>query len=120
MYASMPQCEHIVLGGSQDIVYVRILSKLEAANILPGKVVLLQAAPPTFELNYFDSPLFPRIKLGDLFIEKKLEGGKKYAQVAADGILQVTRKPPSPPSASPVSPYKLAEPDLSMPHLYSN
>lgn len=120
MYANMPQCEHIILGGSQDIFYARILSKLDAANIAPGKVILLQAATSTFELSCFDSPLFPRIKLGDLFIEKKLESGKKYAQVAADGILQMTRKPPSPTRTSPVSPYKLAEPDLSMSHLYSN
>jgi hypothetical protein len=115
MYANMPQCEHIILGGSQDTVYDRILSKLEANNILPGKVVLMQPTPLALELNGFESPLFPRLKPGDLFIDKKLESGKKYAQVAADGILQMTRKPlPSPPRTSPVSPHKLTEPELSM------
>ena len=111
MYATMPQCQNIILGGSHDNGYVRILSNLESMNISPGKVILLQG--PTFapDLERFDSFLFPRIKFKDLFMERKLDAGKRYAQVAADGILPTMRKSASPPGPST---QKLVEPDLSI------
>jgi hypothetical protein len=87
MYAVMPLCENIILGGSHDNGYARILSKLETTNISPGKVILLQGPSLAPEIERFDTFLFPRVKFRDLFLEKKLDSGKKYSQVAADGIL---------------------------------
>jgi hypothetical protein len=111
MYAAMPQCQNIILGGSHDNGYARVLSNLETANISPGKVILLQGPTLAPELERFDSFLFPRIKFRDLFMERTLDAGKRYAQVAADGILHALRKPPSPPRPSN---QKLVEPELSM------
>lgn len=111
MYAIMPQCQNIILGGSHDNICARILSNLETANIPPGKVTLLQGPTLAPELERFDSFLFPRIKFRDLFLERKLDLGKRYAQVAADAILTAMRKPATPPRPST---QKLVEPELSM------
>jgi len=85
---------------------------LETENVAPGKVVLLEGQAFAAELQRFSPSMFPRVKFENLFMEKKIDAGKKYAQVAADGVLQMTRKAPaSPPKASPVVPKKLVEPD---------
>ena len=120
MYVAMPQCERILLGGSSDPSLTRILSKLAIANVMPGKVVLLQSASFTPELEKFEPGLFPRVSFGELFSDQKMMPGKNYSQVAADAISPITRKfvSPSPPM-SPMSPGfafppKLAEPELGM------
>src|SRR5216110_528216 len=94
MYAAMLQCVRIILGGCHDNGYAHLLSKLETENVLPGKVMLLQCHPFAAGLDRFSPSTFPRVRFGDLFMETKLESGKtmKYAQVAADGVLQVARK----------------------------
>jgi hypothetical protein len=112
MYAAMPQCSNIILGASHDNGYARVLSTLETENVAPGKVVLLEGQAFAAELQRFSLSTFPRAKFENLFMEKKIDAGKKYAQVAADGVLPMTRKAPaSPPKASPVVPKKLVEPD---------
>jgi hypothetical protein len=110
----MPQCDHIILGASHDNGYIRILSKLETANVSPGKVILLQGPSFATELERFDTVLFPRVKFGDLFMDKKLEVGKKYSQIAADGFSPISRKTASPPMSPMFVPPKLGEPELSM------
>ena len=115
MYAAMPQCCNIILGASHDNGYARILSKLETENVAPGKVMLLEGTAFAAELERFDTLSFPHIKFGELFMERKIDPGKKYAQVAADGVLPMTRKPASPPQLSPSLPvlhYKNVEPEL--------
>jgi len=120
MYSNSVQCANIILGGSHDNGYARILSKLEAGNVEPGKVILLQG--PTFapELERFDSTLFPRVKFDGLFMERKIDPGQKYAQVAANGVLPMQRKSTSstssPPKSPSVQPNRLVEPDLGNPH----
>lgn len=111
MYVAMPQCQNIILGGIHDNGYAGILSRLESANISPGKVILLQGPTPAPELERFDAFIFPRLNFRELFMERKLDGGKKYAQVAADSILPAMRKPSSPPRPSM---QKLVEPELSI------
>jgi hypothetical protein len=111
MYATMPQCQNIILGGNHDNGHARVLSNLETANVSPGKVILLQVSTLAPEIERFDSFVFPRIKFRDLFMEKKFEPGKRYAQVAADGIPPAMRKSASPPRPST---QKLVEPDLSI------
>ena len=113
MYAAMPQCQNVILGGSHDNGYPHILSTLETANIPPGKVILLQSPTLVPELERFDSFLFPRIKLRDIFLERRLDVGKRYAQVAADGVLPTSSKSTTPPRPST---QRLVEPDLSMLH----
>ena len=119
MYASMPQCEKIILGGSHDNGYVRILSKLEMSKILPGKINLLQG--PTFasELERFDASLFPLVKFSDLFMERRLEPGKKYAQVAADGTSPIDSKATSTSSITAAVAHRMVEPELSIISLYT-
>jgi hypothetical protein len=113
MYTVMPQCQNLILGGSHDNGYARILSKLETENIQPGKVVLLQGPSFAPELERFDTMLFPRIRnSGELFMVQKLEIGKRYSQVAADGVLPMQRKALSPPKTPAVVPHKLVEPEL--------
>jgi hypothetical protein len=108
MYAVQPQCENLVLGTSHDNGSVRILSKLETDGIMPGKIILLQGATFAPELQRFDSGLFPRIRFGELFMDKKLDSAKKYAQVAAEQPYQMARK-----STSPLpTPTRLMEPEL--------
>jgi hypothetical protein len=114
MYAAMPQCQNVILGGSHDNGYPRILSTLETANIPPGKVILLQSPMLAPELERIDSFLFPRIKLRDIFLERRLDVGKRYAQVAADGNLPTLSKSTTPPRPST---QRLVEPDLSMLYL---
>ena len=80
MYAAMPQCQNIILGGIHDNGYAGILSRLESANISPGKVILLQGPTIAPELERFDAFLFPRLNFRELFMERKLDGGKKYAR----------------------------------------
>jgi hypothetical protein len=112
MYAVQPQCENLILGVTHDNGYALLLSKLEAEGVKPGKVILLQGAGFAPELDRFDSSLFPRVRFGELFMEKKLEVGKKYSQVAAaDNISPVLRKSISPKPA----PVRLAEPELCIP-----
>lgn len=114
-YVAMPQCQNIILGASHDNSYARLLSKLETDNIAPGKVILLQGPSFAPELERFDTKLFPRMKFGELFLDRKLDLAKKYAQVAADGVLPMIRKTASPPSPSAATnSYKLAEPELSI------
>jgi hypothetical protein len=114
MYAGMPQCYKIILGASHDNGYARILSKLETDNVIPGKVMLLEGQAFAAEIERFGTSVFPRVKFGNLFMEGKIESGKKYAQVAADGVLPMTRKTTSPTQASPTIPYKGGEPDLGI------
>jgi hypothetical protein len=114
MYAVLPQCENLILGGSHDNGYARILSKLEAEDVQPGKVILLQGPSFAVELERFSTTLFPRIKFGELFMGQKLETGKRYSQVAADGVLPMQRKPMSPQKTPTVTPHKLTEPELCM------
>jgi hypothetical protein len=109
MYAAMPQCVKIILGGSHDNGYAHLLSKLQTDGVDPGKVMLLQGTAMAAELDRFATSTFPRVKFGTLFAETKLESGKtlKYVQVAADGVLQIPRKSTSPKAvvvASPTSP----------------
>jgi hypothetical protein len=112
MYAAMPQCSNIILGASHDNGYARVLSTLETENVAPGKVMLLEGQAFAAELQRFSPSMFPRVKFENLFMEKKIDPIKKYAQVAADGVLQMARKSPtSPPKPSPVVPRKLVEPD---------
>jgi hypothetical protein len=117
MYSVMPQCDAIILGGSHDNGYAHLLSKLETANVVPGKVKLLQGPSFAAELDRFGTTTFPRVKFGTLFNETKLESRKtlKYAQVAADGVLPMSPKKsaPSPKAVvpAPPNPRKLAQPD---------
>jgi hypothetical protein len=113
MYSVMPQCENLILGASHDNGYARILSKLEAEDVQPGKVILLQGPSFSVELERFNTTLFPRVKFGELFMQK-LETGKRYSQVAADGVLPMQRKPMSPQKTPTVTPHKLTEPELCM------
>ena len=108
----MPQCEHIMLGGSHEDGYARILSKLETTNIMPGKVVLLQGPSLAPELERFDTFLFPRLKFRELFMERKLESGKRYAQVAAETSSPTRNMSRSPPILSSTTPQRLMEPEL--------
>ena len=108
MYAVQPQCENLILGASHDNGYARILSKLETDGVIHGKAILLQGASFAPELNRFDSSLFPKVRFGELFMDKKLDGGKKYSQVAADNFSPMMRK-----SISPMpTPTRLVEPEL--------
>ena len=112
MYAAMPQCENIILGANYDNGYARILSKLETMNIMPGKVILLQGPGLAPELERIDTFLFPRIKFGELFMDKKLEGTRKYAQVIVGGKSPARSKSTS-PGTSP-GPPRLVEPELGI------
>jgi hypothetical protein len=116
MYAAMPQCDNIVLGGSSEHLYAGMLPDLDVS---PEKVVLLQAP----EIKRYYEPLFSRVRLSmsDL-MDKKPDSGKKYAYAqvaAAEAILppfQLTRKissPPRPPAS--ITPQRLVEPELGMP-----
>jgi hypothetical protein len=116
----MPQCDGIILGGSHDNGYAHLLSKLETANVVPGKVRLLQGPSFAAELDRFGTTTFPRVKFGTLFMETKLESRKtlKYTQVAADGVLPMAprKSVPSPKATTvvvpaPPNPRKLAQPD---------
>jgi hypothetical protein len=119
MYAPMPQCIKIIIGGSHDNGYARLLSKLETGNVVPGKVMLLEGRPFATELQRVNATTFPRIKFGNLFLETKLEPGKnmKYSQVAAtDGLLKVSPKltcaTPRSTAVGPFKvPYKTVEPE---------
>ena len=95
MFSELPNCLRIVLGASHDNGYARLLSKLEAQNVVPGKVVLLQGPPFAAELTRFSRSTFPRIKFPNLFLEHKLGSvnGMQSPVVAADGISHMDRKP---------------------------
>ena len=117
MYAAMLQCVRIILGGCHDNGYAHLLSKLETENVLPGKVMLLQCHSFAAGLDRFSPSTFPRVRFGDLYMETKLESGKtmKYAQVAADGVLQVARKSTSPKATAVVEvSRKKTEPDYGI------
>ena len=117
MYAAMPQCVRIILGGCHDNGYAHLLSKLETENVLPRKVMLLQSHSFATELDRFRPSTFPRVRFEDLFMETKLESGKtmKYAQVAKDGVLQVARKSTSPKATAVVEvSRKKTEPDYGI------
>jgi hypothetical protein len=105
----MPQCIKIVIGGSHDNGYARLLSKLETGNVVPGKVMLLEGPPFAAELQRVNATTFPRVKFGNLFSETKLEHGKnmKYSQVAADGLLKLSPKLTSATPRSTVGPFKV-------------
>lgn len=108
----MPQCEHIMLGGSHENGYAHILSTLETTNIMPGKVVLLQGPCLAPELERFDAFLFPRVKFRELFMETKLESAKRYSQVAAETSLHTRTISGSPSTLSSSTPQRLMEPEL--------
>lgn len=111
MYAVMPQCENIILGGSQDNGYVRILSRLETSNIIPGKVILLQGPSLAPELERFDTFVFPRVKFRELFMEKKLDPGKKNTPSTSNSPARgKSTSPQRPPTLTPTRP---VEPELS-------
>jgi hypothetical protein len=80
-YASMPQCAKIILGGSHDNGYARVLSQLEAENVVPGKVMLLKGPPFAAELDSLTTSTFPRLEFGGLFMTTKLEPGKSLNYV---------------------------------------
>ena len=114
MYAVQPQCENIILGQSHDNGYARILSKLETDGVAKGKVILLQGASFAPELDRFDSGLFPRVRFSELFMDRKLEVGKKYSQVAAESNTSAMGRK----SISPMpTPTRLVEPELCNPSL---
>lgn len=92
MFSELPNCLRIILGASHDNGYARLLSKLEAQNVVPGKVVLLQGPPFAAELTRFSRSTFPRIKFPNLFLEYKL-GSVNAPKVVADGISHMDRKP---------------------------
>ena len=104
MFASWPQCQNVLFGGSHDNGYARILSKLETDNIMPGKVRLVQGPPFATELAQLSSTYFPRIEFSDVFMATKLEQecSVSYLQVAMDGVLKVPRK--SQPSTVAIEP----------------
>lgn len=122
MFASWPQCAEIILGGSHDNGYSRILSKLVTDNIVPGKVALLQGPPFAAELAQLNTSIFPRLRFGDLFMTTKLEStldkGVSYIQVASNGVLQMSRKVSSPTISAAVVPYKAERPDKGILILY--
>src|SRR5208282_1113577 len=95
MFSELPNCLRIILGASHDNSYARLLSKLEAQSVVPGKVVLLEGPPFAAELTRFSTSTFPRIKFPNLFLEHKLGSVNemKFAKVAANGILHGDRKP---------------------------
>lgn len=114
MFISWPHCAKIILGGSHDNGYSRILSKLVTDNIVPGKVALLQGPPFAAELAQLSTSIFPRLQFGDLFMTRKLESATEksasYVQVASNGVLQMPRKASSPTTPTAV-PHKLERPD---------
>lgn len=116
MYAAMPQCEKFILGGIQDNYYAHLLPKFETEDTAQRKLILLQPSPWVGELERVNSPLFPRVSFGNLFMQKRLEPGKRYAQVAA-AELPSPISPRAPTSSyktpSPI-PQKLQEPELSI------
>ena len=117
MYAAMPQCVRIILGGCHDNGYAHLLSKLETENVLSRKVMLLQSHLFATELDRFHPSIFLRVRLEDLFMETKLKSRKtmKYTQVAKDGVLQVARKSTSPKATAVVEvSRKKTEPDYGI------
>jgi hypothetical protein len=107
MFAAWPRCTKMILGGSHDNGYARVLSKLLADNIVPGRVVLLQGPPFAVELAQLSTTIFPRIHFEGLFMNAKLEPGAEkvssYVQVASSGVVAATAsalKPPKPRSPS--------------------
>jgi hypothetical protein len=118
LYAFMPTCQNVILGASYDPDLMRLLSHLQALHVPEGKVILLGSALIAPELEDFNGSAFPRMSLRDIFMERKpeiprMEPGKMYSQVAADGAVPVTRIPttPSPRNTSTI-PVKLQEPEL--------
>lgn len=114
MFTTWSHCAKIILGGSHDNGYSRILSKLVTDNIVPGKVALLQGPPFAAELAQLSTSIFPRLVFGDLFMSKKLEMSTEkspsYVKVASNGVLQMPRKASSPKTTMAV-PHKLERPD---------
>ena len=116
----MPHCHNVVLGASYDTDLTRLLSHLEVMHVPEGKVILLGSALIAPELEDFNGSAFPRITLRDIFMERKpeiprLEPGKMYSQVAADGALSAPRISLSPsPRITSTTPVKLQEPELSI------
>jgi hypothetical protein len=82
MYAAMPQCENIIFGGHHENHYDNLFSGLERENLNPGKVIFLY---PSATSNFGNlSPSFPRrLSFGELFMSRRVEIGKPYAQVVA-------------------------------------
>jgi hypothetical protein len=123
MFASWPQCAKIILGGSHDNGYSRILSKLVTDNILPKKVALLQGPPFAAELAQLSTSIFPRLRFGDLFMTTKLESATEkstsYVQIASNGVLQMSRKTSSPTIPGTVVPYKSERPEKGTPLVYA-
>jgi len=116
----MPHCHNVVLGASYDTDLTRLLSHLEIMQVPEGKVILLGSPLIAPELEDFNGSAFPRMTLRDIFMERKpeiprLEPGKMYSQVAADGALSTPRIPLSPsPRIISTTPVKLPEPELSI------
>jgi hypothetical protein len=114
----MPTCQNVVLGASYDPDLMRLLSHLQALHVPDGKVILLGGALIAPELEDFNGSAFPRMTLRDIFMERKpeiprLEPGKMYSQVAADGAAPLTRIPTTPsPRNTSTTPAKLQEPEL--------
>jgi hypothetical protein len=100
MFAPWRHCVKIILGGSHDNGYSRILSKLVTDNIPPGKVALLQGPPFAAELANMSTTIFPRLQFGDLFMPMKLDPnvmkGSSYVQIASAPGSEKPRKLPSP------------------------
>ena len=122
LFASWPQCVKVILGGSHDNGYSRILSKLVTDNIVPGKVALLKGPPFAAELGRLSKSIFPRLQFGDLFMTTKLESAMEkstsYVQVASNGVLQMPRKASSPTIPATAVPYKAGLPEKGTLVLY--
>ena len=120
MFVSWPQCVNIILGGSHDNGYSRILSKLETEHVEPGKVRLLQGPPFAGELALLSTSVFPRVEFRDIFMTTKLESepGSSYLQVASDGVLRISPKGSTLKPATTM-PLKVPKPDFGKAYFFS-
>ena len=118
MFSDLRNCVRIILGGSHDNGYARLLRQLETDGVATGKVVLLEGVPFAMELENLIGATFPRIKFPGVFVEQKLsasaESGTKYSTVAASGVLSMSDgKSKSPTLKSAVVVSKPVNPDSS-------
>lgn len=121
MYASMPQCENVILGENHEEHFNQLLSKLETENITPSKITLLHpsAIYDSRSLTGQYPSLSKHLDFGDLFMSsaRKIETGKQYAQVVAtipDTIPSpLTPIRPTSRKSSTTTALKLPEPELS-------